>query len=358
MKDLRSFFEFSPIAMAIRSVKDHSFISVNKQWSMLTGYDASELTELTSNILSSQESDGINVQRLDLMSGLTNKAVTVQTKCGEYKDALLSTETVTILDQTCIISALIDVTELKKYEKQMSRFDQLNLVGEMAAGIAHEIRNPMTTVQGFLQLTKSDHPTKESSKYINLMIEELSRANTIITEFLSLAKQPESTKKKQYINAIIEKLFPLLQAEALMENKTVNIQLGVCKSFELDEKEIKQLVLNIALNGLEAMSEGGTLQIETFMYNEDLVLRLSDDGPGMSKDVLEKVGTPFFTTKQNGTGLGLAICHRIAQSHDADISIESSNQGTVFTVTFKKMSKGEVEIHLPFLVEQDSFHPL
>ncbi len=168
------------------------------------------------------------------------------------------------------------------------------------------------------------------------MIEELSRANTIITEFLSLAKQPESTKKKQYINAIIEKLFPLLQAEALMENKTVNIQLGVCKSFELDEKEIKQLVLNIALNGLEAMSEGGTLQIETFMYNEDLVLRLSDDGPGMSKDVLEKVGTPFFTTKQNGTGLGLAICHRIAQSHDADISIESSNQGTVFTVTFKK----------------------
>ncbi len=146
---LEKFFEFSPIAMAIRSVKDHSFISVNKQWSMLTGYDASELTELTSNILSSQESDGINVQRLDLMSGLTNKAVTVQTKCGEYKDALLSTETVTILDQTCFISALIDVTELKKYEKQMSRFDQLNLVGEMAAGIAHEIRNPMTTVQGF-----------------------------------------------------------------------------------------------------------------------------------------------------------------------------------------------------------------
>lgn len=340
----KKIFEFSPIPLAIRLIEDGSFLTTNHQWSLLTGYGNTELNNREASILTikAAEEENPGLKSLDLISGLRNKKVIVQTKSGEMVDALLSTETVTISNQTSVISALIDVTQLKKYEKQMTRFDQLNLVGEMAAGIAHEIRNPMTTVHGFLQLTKSDNVTEESSKYINLMIEELSRANSIITEFLSLVKQPETNMKIQDINLIIEKLFPLLQAEALMENKTVKKTLGLCKPIQLDEKEIKQLILNIGLNGLEAMSAGGTLSIETSMMNEEVVLIISDDGPGMSKDVLEKVGTPFFTTKQKGTGLGLAICYRIAAKHFAEIDIQSSKQGTTFTITFtnKRRKKG------------------
>ena len=193
----------------------------------------------------------------------------------------------------------------------------------------------MTTVRGYLQLLGSK---KEFSKYNSqfaLMIDELDRANAIITEFLSLAKDRVVDLKVQSLKEIVQNIFPLIQADGVISDKYIHLELDEVEEIPLDKKEIHQLILNLVLNGSQAMSPGGTMKIGTFMDNEEIVLSVQDDGPGIVPEVLGKIGTPFFTTKENGTGLGLAVCYSIAARHNAKIDIETGSTGTTFFVRFK-----------------------
>ncbi|MFA9559629.1 response regulator [Evansella sp. AB-rgal1] len=333
----RKIFQSSPNLMAIRSLMDHRYLNVNKSWCEFSGYDVAEVDGYNDNILQLVTNDGSfqNIDiALDLMEGLYNISVTFTTKNNEKRQGLLSTEKSEINGETCIISAITDITDNLKLEKEISRLDRLNLVGEMAAGIAHEIRNPMTTVLGFLQLTKNDKDSSKNKEYFSLMIDELTRANHIITEYLSLAKDKMSHKKHQSINKTIEALYPLLQAEALMNNKNVHLELKDCPDIYIDEKEIRQLILNIGINGLEAMESNGVITIRTYSKEEVVVLEIADQGPGIKKEVLDNLGTPFYTTKDKGTGLGLAICYSVASRHGATININTSSSGTTFVITF------------------------
>lgn len=230
---------------------------------------------------------------------------------------------------------ITDITERKLYKREFARLDSLNLVGEMAAGIGHEVRNPMTTVRGFLQLYRNKEAFIQYKGSFDLMIDELDRANSIITEFLSLAKNKTLDLKAQKLNTIIENLFQLLQADAILSNKNIIMRLEKIPDLFLDEKEIRQMILNLFRNGMEAMSPGGNLTIKTSTDGKEVVLSVQDQGKGIKPNVLEKIGTPFFTTKDNGTGLGLAVCYNIAARHNAVISIETSPTGTTFFVRFK-----------------------
>lgn len=333
----RKVFESSPCLLAIRSLKDGRYIDVNSSWLNHTGYrydevngEVSDIVQLVSN--SGRENGRIRILELD--NPVRNEKIRYITKAGEMRDALLSTEFIHIQSKACFLIAMTDITEQTLLEKEISRLDRLNLIGEMAAGIAHEIRNPMTTVRGFLQMGKySDNAL--SPEHIELMVEELDRANSIIKEFLNLAKNKTSDKTKQELNGIIEALFPLIQAEALLSDKCILLDLGTCPELYLDEKEIRQLVLNLSLNGLEAMSVGGTLTIKTYTEEKGVVLEIQDEGAGIKPDLMDKIGTPFFTTKENGTGLGLAICYSVADRHDAVIKVKTDRQGTVFSIHFK-----------------------
>ncbi|TGE32947.1 PAS domain S-box protein [Desulfosporosinus sp. Sb-LF] len=229
-----------------------------------------------------------------------------------------------------------DISERRMFEKEMARLDRLNLVGQMAAGIGHEIRNPMTTVRGFLQLLGDKEEFQKSKGYFDLMIDELDRANSIITEFLSLAKNKIVDLKPLSLNRLIENIYPLIQADARVSDKDIILELQETKWLLLDEKEIRQLILNLVRNGLEAMSGSGGLTIRTFMDVEKCVLAVRDEGGGIKPEVLEKIGTPFFTTKENGTGLGLATCFSIAARHNAEIQIETGASGTTFFVRFNQ----------------------
>lgn len=233
-----------------------------------------------------------------------------------------------------------DISERRMFEKEMARLDRLNLIGQMAAGIGHEVRNPMTTVRGFLQLLGDKEEFAQSKSYFKLMIEELDRANSIISEFLSLAKTKTVDLKNLSLNSIIENLFPLIQADAIVREMNIKMELQDVKALSLDEKEIRQLVLNLVRNGMEAMAaSGGVLTIRTFMDAEEAVLAVQDEGGGIKTEILEKVGTPFFTTKENGTGLGLATCYSITARHDAKIDIDTGPLGTTFFVRFKALSE-------------------
>jgi PAS domain S-box-containing protein len=230
-----------------------------------------------------------------------------------------------------------NINDRRQYEREMIRLDRLNLIGEVAAGIAHEIRNPLTTVKGYLQLFISRKKVP-SSDQLNVMVEEIDRANGIITEFLSLAKNKNTCRLLRNLSGIVEALFPLLQAEALLGNKILDMQVEQELALLIDEKEIRQLILNLVLNGLDAMDAGGRLTISTYKDDHDVILSITDQGHGIHPDVLEKIGTPFFTTKENGTGLGLAMCYSIAARHNAKIEIDTSPQGTTFLVRFPPSS--------------------
>ncbi|MDR3586183.1 MAG: PAS domain S-box protein [Desulfosporosinus sp.] len=227
-----------------------------------------------------------------------------------------------------------DISGRKMAQDQMARLDRLNLVGQLAAGIAHEIRNPMTTVRGYLQLLgeKPDYVAQKST--FALMISEIDRANSIITEFLSLAQLKQTKLESQNLNDILNQLYPLLEADTFIQNKQICFNLGEIPNLELNRKEIFQLVLNLSRNGLEAMEERGCLTINSYVMNGKVVLAIVDEGSGIPQENISKVGTPFFTTKDNGTGLGLATCFKIAETHNAKIHFDSSPQGTTFLILF------------------------
>ena len=233
-----------------------------------------------------------------------------------------------------IAKMLIDVTEKKKTETEIVRLQSLNLVGEMAAGIAHEIRNPLTSVRGFLQMLSSKQEQNKYRDFYDLMVGELDRANSIITEFLSLAKGSKSEKKRHNLGLILTNLYPLILVDALNQDKEVVFELENIPDLMLDQKEIRQLILNLVRNGLEAMTPGGKLCLRTYLEKEKIVLAVQDHGGGMDEATLKNLGTPFFTTKEKGTGLGLAICYSIASRHNANISAQSGPEGTTFFVKF------------------------
>ena len=228
-----------------------------------------------------------------------------------------------------------DISEKKKYEKEMKRLSGLDLIGQMAAGISHEIRNPMTTVRGFLQLLSTKDECLPFHEFFTLMIDELDRANSIITEFLSMGNTRTTNLQELDLNSIIHDISPLLHADAFNQNKQIQLKTTEIPSLLLNRNEIRQLILNLYRNGLEAMGQGKVLTIRTYMEKDHVVLAVEDQGEGIKPEVLEKLGTPFFSTKDNGTGLGLGVCYAIAARHHAKIDIQTGAEGTTFFVKFE-----------------------
>ena len=240
-----------------------------------------------------------------------------------------------LLGQPTALSLVIrDNTRKTQLDREMARLDRLNLAGQLAAGIGHEVRNPMTTVRGFLQLFTKNPALDRYTEQFKLIISELDRANDIITKFLTLAHNRPVELSPVQLNDSIESLLPLLKTDALISNKQIKLELQPLPALQLNEQEIRQLLLNLVRNGLEAMTECGTLTISTKRSQQAVILAIQDQGHGIPPDVAAKIGTPFFTTKAQGTGLGLAVCYTIAEQHGANITFETSEKGTTFFVTF------------------------
>ncbi|WP_246362614.1 response regulator [Paenibacillus alba] len=323
----KKMFMLSPSLMAIRRLPDLTYLEINESWKQYTGY-GDEILGTTLNLLRTEQGDYVSSDEV-----IHNCKVKYETKSKEVRTALLSTEIIDIENESCMLQVAVDITESLRFETEMARLAQLNLVGEMAAGIAHEIRNPMTTIRGFLQLFRENDRNMQK-QYIPIMLEELDRANEIITEYLSLAKNKQSHQQAENINRIIEMLLPLIQAEAVMSGKHVHYEFAPCPDIQLDDKEMRQLILNMCMNGLEAMHVGGRLHLQTYQEQDHVVLLIGDEGTGIDEHHLEKLGRPFFTTKDEGTGLGLAICYSIAARHQASIEVQTSSSGTTFYIRF------------------------
>lgn len=227
-----------------------------------------------------------------------------------------------------------DITVFKQTREFMHQSEKLTVVGELAAGIAHEIRNPLTSLRGFTQLLQFD--LGANHEYVNIMINEIDRINTIVSELLLLAKPNKFEFKQVLLQKLLDDMITLMNGQANLHG--VEIQLLVdspMRGFYIYgiENKIKQVLINIVKNAIEAMPDGGLLTIKVGFEQDQVMIDFIDQGYGIPSDVLAKIGQPFYTTKEKGTGLGLMVCYSIIESHQGILSIDSQEgKGTVVQV--------------------------
>lgn len=226
-----------------------------------------------------------------------------------------------------------DLTELKAYQSQKELRDRLSTLGEMSAGIAHELRNPMAVISGYTRILtrKADDSLKPAVAAINKEIIVMDR---IIADFLTFARPADPVFGRVDLAALIRGCVETIRESA------PNIRLTIDSPEELiikaDEVFMRQAISNLLQNAVEAMSEGGVLKVSCSQDTEGILLTLSDTGHGIPDNIRDKIFLPFYTTKERGTGLGLAIVHKIIVSHGGTIGMESSSKGTSFFISLPK----------------------
>ncbi len=331
-------FHGSPIMMTLSSLEKSTILDANEAFYRGMGYTHNEIIgqpvpdeiKIFTNPHSHKDLGAV-IHEEGRLEGVQ---IDFRTKSGEIRHGILWGQLLYLNNKLCRMTSLIDITEQKHIEQEMARLSDLNLIGEMAASIGHEIRNPMTSVRGFLQMFKDKYV--EDKEFLDLMIEELDRANGIISEFLGMAKNKVVYLQPQYIDQVVKAIYPMLEADANYRGIKINLELGKPPMPVIDQNEIRQVILNLARNGLEAMESGGTLTIGTTAEKGEIILYVKDEGPGLKPEFIDKIGTPFFTTKEEGTGLGLAVCYSIAARHKAKLEFESSSQGATFKMRFRE----------------------
>jgi two-component system, sporulation sensor kinase E len=231
-----------------------------------------------------------------------------------------------------------DLGNLATLEQNIQRTEKLATVGKIAAGIAHEIRNPLTTVKGFLQVLEERLVARdmlEETGYVRLIMDEIHRVNGLVSELLLLSKPRQAQKEPCHIEDILNDLEPIIEAETLLRSVEFTLSIAPDAKEALvraDVAMLKQVLMNLVKNALEAMENGGRLRIGVDTEGDWLRIDVSDTGPGIPYYQTDKIFDAFFTTKEKGTGLGLPICQRIVADHGGEIRVSSKGFGTTFSV--------------------------
>lgn len=246
-----------------------------------------------------------------------------------------------IILPTTLMLFIVYINEVIKdavcMRSKLIKMEKMEIVSQLAASISHEVRNPLTVVKGFTQLLKTSNLTPESrDKYIDHILEELNRAQEIIDDYLTFAKPaPEKLDHisvEQELNRVINMIVPLCNMN------TVHITKDFSNATIVGNKQhFQQCFLNLIKNGIEAMPNGGTLNISSSISNNKVIIRIEDSGIGMSQEQINRFGEPYFSTKTKGTGLGTMVAVKIIETMQGNLKIRSvMNKGTTLTITFPK----------------------
>ncbi|WP_044895099.1 PAS domain-containing sensor histidine kinase [Bacillus alveayuensis] len=227
-----------------------------------------------------------------------------------------------------------DITERKQAEELLRKSEKLAVVGELAAGVAHEIRNPLTSIKGFIHLLKEGN--EKHKHYFDIIESELERISLIVNEFLMLGKPQVMNFQQKDVSVLLKDVMALFDAQAILNNVHIvsefesDLPLLYC-----DENQLKQVFINVIKNAIEAMPNGGEMKIQAKVQENNLVIRFIDQGCGIPKDRIAKLGEPFYSTKEKGTGLGLMVSYKIIEAHRGSIKIESEvGRGTIVDIIF------------------------
>jgi len=226
--------------------------------------------------------------------------------------------------------------DLSKTEAQLIRSEKLAALGQLAAGIAHEIRNPLTSINILIHsLTENLSSGNSQKEDLKVIEEEIHRINEIVDQFLRFAKPAPPLLKKADVISIFEETLQLLRPQIEKQGIVIQKEFQPLPPILMDREQMKQVILNLLLNAVQAMPKGGNLVLKGHIPEGDRWIRLSiqDSGVGISGEDINKLFDPFFSTKEGGMGLGLSIAHRIVDQHHGKIEVESiPGEGTLFTV--------------------------
>jgi len=228
--------------------------------------------------------------------------------------------------------------ELQKTFEQLLQAEKLSSLGELSAGIVHEVRNPLAAIKGAVEILEDelaeDSPRRE---FADLAKKEVERLDKLVGEFLRFARPATLSVRENDLNEIVESVISLVENQAIAQ--LVSIERNLLKNLPkvlVDSEQIKQVLLNLAINSLQAMPDGGKLFLRTSSEDKFCVVEIGDTGSGIDEKISSKIFDPFFTTKEKGVGLGLSIAHKIVSQHNGKLSIESNNGNTVFALHLLK----------------------
>lgn len=229
--------------------------------------------------------------------------------------------------------------EKEQLQKQIAKAEKLNIVGQMAASVAHEIRNPLTVVSGFMQLMKQDHDiSKQHQEHIKIMMSELKRAEIIIEDYLTLAKPEFENMTAINITEQLEQIIQTITFYAYMKSVEISfIHDGSVPIVSGSVKKTQQVFVNVLKNAVEASPQSGKIEVSMFTDEKFCYIKVLDQGGGLTPQEIERLGTPFYSTKEKGTGLGLTLTYSIVKSMGGQIDVESKKEiGTTFTIKLVK----------------------
>lgn len=232
------------------------------------------------------------------------------------------------------VDVMEDIFQKTKLQKELQYAEKMNAIGQLAASVAHEIRNPMTVVKGFLQIFLAKDRDDEEGLYLKLMIEELNRAETIINDYLNLAKPDMGKPEVILARDIAEKVMDLMASYAMLfKNITLHSEIAEDIKIRGNKNELKQVLINILKNAIEAMNDGGHLTLVLEKQDDFGVFKIIDTGVGMTEEEIARLGTAFYSLKERGTGMGLMVCYQIIERMKGHIRVKSKKgEGTCFEI--------------------------
>lgn len=332
---LESFIDHSPDAIYIVDLYE-KVVRVNLAFEQLSGYRAKEVIgQRNMSIPESHEAE-MNILMEKIRQGGSTAPIEsfVKTKFGELIP--VSVTITPVMEEDNQIAGFVvvarDMSQRNQMEELIRRSEKLNTVGQLAAGVAHEIRNPLTTLRGFLQMQlRTEHFNKQ---HIEVMLSELDRINLIVSEFLILSKPQAIRFNERDVRQILSQVISLMDSEAILHNVVIRpFYTEVSCLVECEENQLKQVFINLIKNAIEAMPSGGNILVLVERNETHVVCHVKDEGIGIDEESLKRIGDPFFTGKENGTGLGMMVSQKIINAHNGTMNIQSKvNQGTTISV--------------------------
>ncbi|WP_223869533.1 ATP-binding protein [Paenibacillus sabuli] len=332
---LESFFNHTTDAIHVVDL-ERRVTKVNPAFEKLFGWSAAEAR---GQVLPLVPDDRLGEEQEDmrqLMEGRPLGARETMRRTRQGRLVPVSVTTSLIKDrsgQSCGLASITrDMTSRNQMEELLRQSEKLSTVGQLAAGVAHEIRNPLTTLRGFLQLQQQTN--RLNLQHNDLMLSELDRINLIVSEFLILAKPQASKFEQKDIRFILGDVISLLDSEAHLCNIIFETRFTEERCvLACEENQLKQVFINVLKNAIEAMPRGGLIQIEIGRQGPQmLMVTIADEGTGMPESMMAQLGSPFFTGKEAGTGLGIMVSQRIIHMHRGTLDIRSE-EGVGTTVT-------------------------
>lgn len=323
---------------------DGKVIQVNRAFELLFGYEEEEAIGLIYPTLPDTHKSEKRHMLDQLLAGKVLPALetTRVTKTGEMIPVSVTISPIRDSDGTIRAFASIsrDMRSRNKMEELLRRSEKLTTVGQLAAGVAHEIRNPLTTLRGFLQLQQESK--KFTLSHVSLMLSELDRINLIVGEFLILAKPQATRFITKDIRDVLHDVIALMNSEAILHDIEFRVSFTEedCR-ISCEENQLKQVFINLLKNAIEAMPSGGLIHINITRKREFISISITDEGMGIPEDMIAKIGDPFFTGKETGTGLGIMVSQRIINTHRGTMDIKSQlHVGTTVQLVLPALKEG------------------